>query len=58
MNEQIALFILIHGFKTGFFTGVCLEDFINNQKTDYYNARKCINGLDFADGIAKLAEKY
>lgn len=54
-----ALEILIYGFKNGTFTGLKLEDFINKSKTDYKNARKCINGLDKADHIANIAiNKY
>lgn len=55
---NVALFVLVHGFKTGAFTGKKLSDYINNQKSDFVNARRCINGLDKAEHIASLAKKY
>ncbi len=58
MNENVALFILVHGFKTGTFTGRKITDYISELQTDYINARRCINGTDKAEEIAKLAEKY
>ncbi len=58
MNELVALFILVHGFKTGTFTGRKISDYINKFQTDFVDARRCINGTDHAEDIAKLAEKY
>lgn len=58
MNENVALFILVHGFKTGTFTGRKISDYINRSKTDFVNARRCINGTDKAHTIAKIAEKH
>jgi hypothetical protein len=58
LEPGTALFILVHGFKTGTFTGKKITDFINEAETDFYNARRCINGLDRAGKIAQLAEKY
>jgi len=58
MEPNIALFILVHGFKTGTFTGRRITDYIDSHKTDFLNARRCINGLDKAHEIKKLAEKY
>ncbi|SFV50607.1 Carboxypeptidase [hydrothermal vent metagenome] len=57
MYPDIALFILVHGFKNGTFAGKKLSRYINNSKTDYLNARRCINGKDKAKKIAKLADK-
>jgi uncharacterized Fe-S cluster protein YjdI len=48
---------LVHGFKTGTFTGRKISDYINQNHTDFTNARRCINGSDHAFEIAKLAEK-
>jgi predicted chitinase len=53
-----ALFILVHGMKTGAFTGKKLSDYTNTDEIDFYNARKVINGLDQAQKIAKIAESY
>ena len=58
MDNNIALFILVHGFKTGSFSGRKITDFINRNQTDFVNARRCINGRDRAHDIAQLAEKY
>lgn len=58
MNENVALFILVHGFKTGTFTGRKITDYISEFQTDFVNARRCINGTDKAESIAKLAKKY
>ena len=56
LNYDVALFVLVHGFKYGTFTGAKLEDYINENKVDYYNARRCINGTDSANEIAQTAE--
>lgn len=58
LDANLALFILVHGFKTGTFTGRKITDFINENKTDFINARRCINGTDHAHDIADLAENY
>jgi uncharacterized protein (TIGR02594 family) len=58
LDPQTALFILVHGFKTGTFTGKKLTDYINAQGTDFINARRCINALDRAEEIAALAQKF
>ena len=58
MDPNIALFVLVHGFKTGTFTTRKITDYINNNKTDFLNARRCINGMDKASNIAALAKKY
>jgi predicted chitinase len=58
MEPPTALFILVHGFKTGTFTGKKISDYINSQETDFINARRCINVLDKAEEIAALAEKF
>jgi predicted chitinase len=58
MDNNIALFVLVHGFKTGTFTGRKITEFINTHQADFVNARRCINGRDRAHDIAQLAEKY
>lgn len=58
MDPQVALFILVHGFRTGAFTGKKITDYINETETDFINARRCINGLDQAEKIAGMAEGY
>ena len=58
MDSNVALFVLVHGFKTGTFTTRKITDYININKTDFLNARRCINGMDQASKIAALAAKY
>ncbi len=58
MEPAVALFVLVHGFKTGTFTGRKITDFINKSVTDFLGARRCINGTDKAHEIAALAEKF
>jgi predicted chitinase len=58
LDPQVALFVLVHGFKTGAFTGHKLADYVNAEKTDFLNARRCINGVDRQHEIADIATKY
>jgi len=58
LDPEISLFVLVHGFKLGVFTGRKLEHYINGAHTDFKNARKCINGLDKWAEIKELAEAY
>lgn len=58
MNPNVSLFILVHGFKTGGFTGRKISDYINKFQTDFINARRCINGTDKAHTIAQIADRY
>ena len=58
MQPNNALFVLVHGFKTGVFTGRSITDYIDASHTDFINARRCINGTDRAYEIASLAEAY
>jgi len=58
MVPEYALFILVDGFRTGAFTGKKLTDYVNAEKTDFINARRCINALDRAEEIAALAEGW
>jgi len=58
LDPHLSLYILVHGMKTGTFTGRKVSDFINHNKTDFIGARRIINGNDKASSIAKLANKY
>lgn len=57
-DPAIARFVLVHGFRTGAFTGKRLTDYVTAGKTDFINARRCINGTDKAARIAALAQKW
>lgn len=58
MEPATAAFILVHGFKTGTFTGRKLTDYVNRLQSDFVNARRCINGTDRAHDIARLADGF
>lgn len=58
MDPKYASHILVVGMKEGWFTGVALNDYINDYKTDFYHARQIVNRMDKATLIAKLAEEY
>lgn len=58
LDPHVSLFILVHGSRTGTFTGRKLSQYVNQQKTDFYNARRVINGLDKAAHIASLAQSW
>jgi predicted chitinase len=58
LKPEIALFILVDGFKNGVFTGKKISDYINAKHTDFVRARRCINGKDKAEQIAALAKNY
>jgi len=57
-DPNVALFVLVHGFKWGTFTGARLENYVNSSMTDFINARRCINGTDRAHHIADVAWQY
>jgi predicted chitinase len=58
LDPRTALYVLVHGFRTGQFTGRRLSDYVNDHSTDFLNARRCINGTDKQAEIAALAEGY
>jgi predicted chitinase len=57
LNHDIAIKIMIYGCEEGKFSGKSLGDYINSEKTDYYNARRVINGTDRADIVQEYAKK-
>lgn len=57
-DPATAAFILAHGFKHGTFTGRKLNDYIQGDRCDYINARRCINGTDRAELIASIAKQW
>ncbi|BAQ65542.1 peptidoglycan-binding domain-containing protein [Geminocystis sp. NIES-3709] len=58
LEPNISLFILVHGCKNGVFTGMSIEDYINNNVVDFHNARRVINGIDKAQEIANIAREW
>lgn len=57
-EPEIAAVILVQGMRDGTFTGAKLSDFINGASRDFVNARKIVNGLDKAEAIASIAERF
>ncbi|NEO34112.1 MAG: DUF4231 domain-containing protein [Symploca sp. SIO3C6] len=57
-QPQIAARIMVQAMKEGSFTGVGLDKYVNDSKHDFRNARRIINGLDRADQIANIAQRY
>ena len=55
LQPNVALFILVHGFRRGTFSGRNIRQYINKNKTDFRNARRCINGTDRSKEIAEIA---
>jgi predicted chitinase len=58
LEPEVALFVLVHGFKVGTFTGRAITRYINASATEFVNARRCINGTDRAEDIAALATEF
>jgi len=58
LDLQVATEIIFGGMQDGDFTGVGLGKYINDTQTDYYNARKIVNGLDQASTIQSIAIKF
>lgn len=58
MEPNIALFILVDGMLLGEFTGKKLGTYVNGSKTDFFNARRVINGTDKAAEIRNLANVW
>lgn len=58
LEVEPAMWICFEGMKNGWFTGKKLSDYFNDIKTDYVNARKIINGLDKAELIGVIYNKF
>lgn len=58
MDAEIAYRVAGDMMSQGLVTGKKSGDYINNQNTDYTNARKIINGLDHAEEVVASAKKF
>ena len=58
MEPDISAEILVVGSKEGWFTGKKLTDYITVSKSDFFGARRIINGTDKARAIAEIAIEY
>lgn len=55
-DPDVAKKIIIHAMLNGIFTTKRLNDYINNEKVDYYNARRTVNALDKASTLEQLSK--
>lgn len=58
LQSDIAYDILEYGMVNGYFTGKKMSMYFTDDKTDFYNARKIINGMDRASLISDYANKF
>lgn len=57
-DPEVAWQVLEIGMKQGLFTNRKLGEFVNENKTDYVNARRVINGVDRKNLIAQYARDF
>lgn len=57
-KPEVAVGILVEGMKLGTFTGKKLADYITLSKSQFYDARRIVNGRDKASMIADYARKF
>ena len=58
LKHEHAAKVIFQGMEEGWFTGKRLGDYITKTTTDYYNARKIVNGLDKASTIEGYAKHF
>jgi len=58
LDPEVAKKVIIFGMYDGDFTGKKLGDYFTDTKTDWYNARRIVNGTDCASKIAGYGEKF
>ncbi|WP_193222203.1 SH3 domain-containing protein [Alkalilimnicola sp. S0819] len=58
LRPDIAYTVMSHGMYHGMFTGRRLGDYIKRGTTDYYNARRVVNGLDRASLLSGYARSF
>jgi len=57
LEPETAFHIMEYGMANGLFTGKTLQRYVNETQSDFYSARKVINGLDRASLIAGYAKQ-
>lgn len=58
LDPKAAAYIMFEGMQRGTFTGKKLADYFNDNKTDWVNARRVINGTDRAVEIAAISKQF
>lgn len=57
MDPRVALYVLVHGVTNGMF-GPSMTHFVNERRTDFFNARRSVNVVDRAQHIASIAQRW
>lgn len=57
LSPEIGAKILVHGMRRGLFTGKDLDNYFNPTRTDWFNARRIVNGVFRAEMVADAAKK-
>jgi len=58
LEREWAAKVLVFGMEKGIFTGHGLFRYLNSTTKNYREARRIINGLESADVVARLAERF
>ncbi len=58
LEPEIAYTVMSYGMFNGSFTGAKLGDYVLQGRTDYYNARRVVNGTDRASLISGYAQNF
>lgn len=58
LDPKISTQVLLLGMADGDFTGKRLGNYFTSDLTDWYNARRIVNGTDKANEIAKYGELF
>lgn len=56
--QPVAAYIMFEGMYRGVFTGRKLSQYFNNTISDWYGARKIINGTDRMKEIGEIAKQF
>ncbi len=57
-RPKVAAQTLVRGMRDGLFTGIALGYYVNDKKTDYYNARRVIGSPEHAREVADIAARF
>lgn len=58
LDPEVAAIALVNGTMEGWWTGKPLTKYVTLQKSNFYQARRTVNGLDKAQQIAEYAKQY
>jgi len=56
--SALSVFVIVDGMMRGVYTGHRLNEFVNRNKEDFFNARQIVNGHDRAQKIADQANDW